>query len=692
MSHMKENTRMTNKPEIHVFWGAPHPASLSEDVSEERSSQWRTLELGWSQGRLSCKKKISETQRHSESDGDHPLNAHGTIDTDGAAKAVGQLSPVTVQEKQNFSGSHVSHSSMSEDEPTPSVPQSSLEKVTYPAQYDLCPGAVSEYLDGCFNPPPSGPQPEFVNSCLKPSSAMSVETEYLSIWTRSQGLLLRSRVILQPETDSLRTPGSSQTPPKQTPSVSLGSPELYSPEVSPGNRGLGGTLQGSAEFFCGTLSQKHQEGGVILESTPNGILWSQASPPGHTEIPKGKKESEPIDGSPDTSIEVSPTPGSSKQAKLSPVKAKSQQGTAQRRTVPLYGPTTLLSRCKSHGVSYSILVAVVHPWHLKEITAKSGASAGSTVPLATVIVTDQSGVEMKVVLWRAAAFWALTVFPGDILLIRAWRDEVEGTSRTGRMLKAVLAVEQGDGSQGALVLWGAALSWLQLICGNKGAVWEFRLLLVRQDITSGLLELHSTPWSSCQALGLDEPRCREFYPLLKSAPSGASSFEIDLHTLLSQKYTGDVELRVKITAFQFQSTVSQDSVQPMDGETSLERILDVVSGDITFTGCGMCCAELDTDENGIYRPCYPCLPHTGVRRYYRPVVLTVREGESRISVHVPPSLVQKILLNTPPDQLNKSTGGISKEYHFLILPSSPVILTFPLPPPPLLHRLCIGGE
>ncbi|XP_026856230.2 shieldin complex subunit 2 isoform X2 [Electrophorus electricus] len=762
MSRMKENTRMTNKPEIHVFWGAPHPASLSEDVSEERSSQWRTLELGWSQGRLSCKKKISETQRHSESDGDHPLNAHGTIDTDGAAKAVGQLSPVTVQEKQNFSGSHVSHRSMSEDEPTPSVPQSSLEKVTYPAQYDLCPGAVSEYLDGCFNPPPSGPQPEFVNSCLKPSSAMSVETEYLSIWTRSQGLLLRSRVLLQPETDSLRTPGSSQTPPKQTPSVSLGSPELYSPEVSPGNRGLGGTLQGSAEFFCGTLSQKHQEGGVILESTPNGILWSQASPPGHTEVPKGKKESEPIDGSPDTSIEVSPTPGSSKQAKLSPVKAKSQQGTAQRRTVPLYGPTTLLSRCKSHGVSYSILVAVVHPWHLKEITAKSGASAGSTVPLATVIVTDQSGVEMKVVLWRAAAFWALTVFPGDILLIRglmvhvykwrgervlqssyqssllnlghvaqshtlqapqnvnihtlrelcahlhmkhpllvdlpprtaqdphsipftrlcslrpdtlthallrvrhvrtiaAWRDEVEGTSRTGRMLKAVLAVEQGDGSQGALVLWGAALSWLQLICGNKGAVWEFRLLLVRQDITSGLLELHSTPWSSCQALGLDEPRCREFYPLLKSAPSGASSFEIDLHTLLSQKYTGDVELRVKITAFQFQSTVSQDSVQPMDGETSLERILDVVSGDITFTGCGMCCAELDTDENGIYRPCYPCLPHTGVRRYYRPVVLTVREGESRISVYVPPSLVQKILLNTPPDQLNKSTGSVSEE-------------------------------
>lgn len=80
---------------------------------------------------------------------------------------------------------------------------------------------------------------------------------------------------------------------------------------------------------------------------------------------------------------------------------------------------------------------------------------------------------------------------------------------------------------------------------------------------------------------------------------------------------GDVELKVHIVAFQFNSSPSQDAVLLMDGETPLERILDIVSGDITFTGCGLCCAELDTDENGIYRPCYPCLPHTGVRRYYR---------------------------------------------------------------------------
>lgn len=41
-------------------------------------------------------------------------------------------------------------------------------------------------------------------------------------------------------------------------------------------------------------------------------------------------------------------------------------------------------------------------------------------------------------------------------------------SRAGGVLKAVLTVEQGDGCLGAVVLWGAALSWLQRLERNKG--------------------------------------------------------------------------------------------------------------------------------------------------------------------------------------------------------------------------------
>ncbi len=42
----------------------------------------------------------------------------------------------------------------------------------------------------------------------------------------------------------------------------------------------------------------------------------------------------------------------------------------------------------------------------------------------------------------------------------------------------------------------------------------------------------------------------------------------------------------------------------------------------------------------------------------RPVVLTVRAGDDQICVQVPPALVQKILLNTPPDKLHKTIGEV----------------------------------
>lgn len=60
---------------------------------------------------------------------------------------------------------------------------------------------------------------------------------------------------------------------------------------------------------------------------------------------------------------------------------------------------------------------------------RSGPAAGSSVPLASIVVTDQSGVEMKVVLWRRAAFWVLTVCPGDVLLITGtmWQQQARFT-------------------------------------------------------------------------------------------------------------------------------------------------------------------------------------------------------------------------------------------------------------------------
>lgn len=78
---------------------------------------------------------------------------------------------------------------------------------------------------------------------------------------------------------------------------------------------------------------------------------------------------------------------------------------------------SLIKNCDSKNQKYNCLVMVLTPCHVKEINIKSGPNSGSKVPLATIVVTDQSEIKKRVVLWRTAAFWALTVFLGDIILL-----------------------------------------------------------------------------------------------------------------------------------------------------------------------------------------------------------------------------------------------------------------------------------
>lgn len=71
------------------------------------------------------------------------------------------------------------------------------------------------------------------------------------------------------------------------------------------------------------------------------------------------------------------------------------------------------------------------------------------------------------------------------------------------------------------------------------AVWDFRNLLVREGLTAELPELHSTPWSSAQALDPAHPKAQEFGEQ-RSIQRG-TSIELDLDTLLSQKYSGETD-------------------------------------------------------------------------------------------------------------------------------------------------------
>ncbi|XP_061857658.1 shieldin complex subunit 2 isoform X2 [Colius striatus] len=76
-----------------------------------------------------------------------------------------------------------------------------------------------------------------------------------------------------------------------------------------------------------------------------------------------------------------------------------------------------LKDCCCKNQKYNILVTIVHPSHIKEIQVKTRPKSSCKVPVATIVVMDQSEIETKVVLWRGAAFWSLTVFPADIVLL-----------------------------------------------------------------------------------------------------------------------------------------------------------------------------------------------------------------------------------------------------------------------------------
>ncbi|NXI63007.1 SHLD2 protein, partial [Anseranas semipalmata] len=76
-----------------------------------------------------------------------------------------------------------------------------------------------------------------------------------------------------------------------------------------------------------------------------------------------------------------------------------------------------LKNCCCKHQKYNVLVTIVHPCLIKEIQMKTRPKSSCKVPVATIVVIDQSETERKVVLWRGAAFWSLTVFPGDIVLL-----------------------------------------------------------------------------------------------------------------------------------------------------------------------------------------------------------------------------------------------------------------------------------
>ncbi|XP_053927659.1 shieldin complex subunit 2 isoform X2 [Cuculus canorus] len=410
---------------------------------------------------------------------------------------------------------------------------------------------------------------------------------------------------------------------------------------------------------------------------------------------------------------------------------------------------SLLKNCCCKNQKYNVLVAVVHPCHIKEIQMKTRPKSSCKVPVATIVVIDQSEVERKVVLWRGAAFWSLTVFPGDIVLLtdiimyeNLWCGEIMLQStftsqllnlgncsalsaeefypvvddgvllgllayissefphfgdipvrpvqrldsvqyvqldqlqpntlvhsilkiisiailtesvysyRGGIQRKIILTVEQNRDRCYRMVLWGAGAAWCPQLQRKKDHIWDFQYLLVQRSSVSGDLELHTTPWSSCECLFDDDKRAIEFKEnFQKSKITLMQLTKLSAH--LEEKCSGVVKVKARILELKFTNSTGPYQQLIFRADTPLEYVLASLPV-ITYSGCAKCGLELQADENMIYKQCIRCLPFNKVKKFYRPALMTVEDGGHEIYVHVVSELMEKIFLNIPADWLNRS--------------------------------------
>ncbi|KAM4896456.1 shieldin complex subunit 2 isoform 2-T2 [Sylvia borin] len=409
---------------------------------------------------------------------------------------------------------------------------------------------------------------------------------------------------------------------------------------------------------------------------------------------------------------------------------------------------SLLKNCCNKNQKYNILVTVVHPCHMKEIQMKTKPKSSCKVPVATIVVIDQSEIERKVMLWRGAAFWSLTVFPGDIILLtdiimyeNRWCGEVMlqstftsqllnlGTCsalkpeefyplvdggilcgllayissefphfrdipqrqvqrlddvqyvqldqlqpntlvhsilkiinisvltesvysyKGGNQRKIILTVEQNRDQHYKMVLWGAGAAWCPQLQRKKDHIWDFKYLLVQRSSVSGDLELHTTPWSSCECLFDDDKRAVEFKE--KFQKSQTSLMELTrLSAHLEEKCSGVFQVKAHILELKFTISTGQYKQLIFSADTSLECVLASLPM-IMYSGCAKCGLELQADENMIYKQCIRCLPYSEVKTFYRPALMTVEDEGYEIYVHVVSELVEKIFLNIPADWLKR---------------------------------------
>ncbi|XP_023081823.1 shieldin complex subunit 2 isoform X3 [Piliocolobus tephrosceles] len=339
--------------------------------------------------------------------------------------------------------------------------------------------------------------------------------------------------------------------------------------------------------------------------------------------------------------------------------------------------TSLIKNCDSKSQKYNCLVMVLSLCHVKEINIKFGPNSGSKVPLATVTVIDQSETKKKVFLWRTAAFWAFTVFLGDIILLTdvvihedQWVGETVLQSTFSSQLLNLGSYSSIQPEEYSSVVSDVVLQDLLAYVSSKHSY--LRDLPPRQPQRVNSIDFVELEHLQPDVLVHAVLRVVDFTVLTEAVYSyrGQKQKKVmltveqaqDQHYVLVlwgpgaawypqlQRKKGVIQIKAQISELAFPITATQKIA--LNAHSSLKSIFSSLPN-IVYTGCAKCGLELETDENRIYKQCFSCLPFTMKKIYYRPALMTIVDGRHDVCIRVESKLIEKILLNISADCLNR---------------------------------------
>uniref|UniRef100_A0A8D2K1W2 Shieldin complex subunit 2 n=1 Tax=Theropithecus gelada TaxID=9565 RepID=A0A8D2K1W2_THEGE len=430
---------------------------------------------------------------------------------------------------------------------------------------------------------------------------------------------------------------------------------------------------GSQELFSSEDELPPNE--ICIELCSSGILCSQLNT-FHKSAIKRSCTSEDKVGQSEALSRVLQV---AKKMKLISNEGDSAIGMDQRNVSEFKGikKTSLIKNCDSKSQKYNCLVMVLSPCHVKEINIKFGPNSGSKVPLATVTVIDQSETKKKVFLWRTAAFWAFTVFLGDIILLTdvvihedQWVGETVLQSTFSSQLLNLGSYSSIQPEEYSSVVSDVVLQDLLAYVSSKHSY--LRDLPPRQPQRVNSIDFVELEHLQPDVLVHAVLRVVDFTVLTEAVYSyrGQKQKKVmltveqaqDKHYVLVlwgsgaawypqlQRKKGVILIKAQISELAFPITATQKIA--LNAHSSLKSIFSSLPN-IVYTGCAKCGLELETDENRIYKQCFSCLPFTMKRIHYRPALMTVVDGRHDVCIRVESKLIEKILLNISADCLNR---------------------------------------